>query len=142
MGLNNEELPDELHQKCLDQINISLALHRPEVKAAAINFVNAIGDGGVVIWQQALCALREMSFESGCECSIPHNFNINSSPSIKFTRNFLDPIVKIKNALMFRCTIRGPCARNVANTNCIAAKSSEAKRIAPLITIIAEYATS
>ena len=57
------------------------------------DFVKAIDDGGVVIWQQALCALHKMLFASGCEFSIPHKFNINMSPSIKFTRNVLAPIV-------------------------------------------------
>jgi hypothetical protein len=74
---------EELYQQCLDKIAIGLALHSPEVRAAVISFVNSIEDGGVVIWKQALCALRNMSFASGCGCSIRLNVN---SPSIKFTR--------------------------------------------------------
>ena len=59
---------EELYQQCLDQIAICLALRPPEVRAAAISYVNSIKDGGVVIWMQALCPLRNMSFASGCEC--------------------------------------------------------------------------
>jgi hypothetical protein len=85
---------EELYQQCLAEINICLALHSPAVRAAAISFVNSIKDGGVVTWTQALCPLRNMSFASGCGCSIPENVN---SPSIKFTRKVLHKIVEEKD---------------------------------------------
>jgi hypothetical protein len=105
---------EELYQQCLAEIAICLALHPPEVRAAAISFVNSIEDGGVVIWTQALCALRNMSFASGCGCSIPANVN---SPSINFTRKVLHKIVKTKNAVDYDCNIRGTCERNHEDTN-------------------------
>ena len=129
----------ELYHQCLAEIDICLALHPPEVRAAAISFVNSIEDGGVVFWTQALCPLRNMSFASGCGCSIPVNVN---SPSIKFTREVLHKIVKEKNAVNYDCNIRHTCERNDKDTNCEDAKNSEADALAPLIVSVAKYAIS
>ena len=52
---------EELYQQCLVEIAICLALHPPEVRAAAISFVNSIEDGGVVIWTRSSATLCKLA---------------------------------------------------------------------------------
>jgi len=61
-----------------------LGTHPPEVRAAAISFVNSIEDGGVVFWTQALCPLRNMLFASGCGCSLPATLGTRRSLGREF----------------------------------------------------------
>jgi hypothetical protein len=54
---------EELYQQCLTKIAICLALHPPEVRAAAISFVNSIKDGGVVIWTRSSAILCKLAMK-------------------------------------------------------------------------------
>jgi hypothetical protein len=131
---------EERKQRCIKMTEAFFAHYPPKVMKAAMDFIDSIGDNGIVIWMQALCAYFDMSIESGRESSIPEDFNYNKSPSVKFTFDVLDPMSKVLNAVTFRCNMRCDCERN--GSNCLNARASEASRIAPLIVCIAKYAHS
>ena len=90
MAMSNDEEEvnaslEEKKQQCLVLLNAYFARHPPNVKDAgingkdaAINFVESIGDDGIVIWMQALCAYGDMSIESGRESLIPEGFDSNN----------------------------------------------------------------
>jgi hypothetical protein len=137
---NEEEHNDDLKQQCIVLAKAFFARHPTEVMDAAIGFIESIGDNGIVIWMQALCAYFDMSIESGRESSIPEGFDTNKSPSVKFTLDVLDPIAKLLNAVKFRCNMRRCCERR--GNNCLHARMSEASNIAPLIACVAKYAIS
>jgi hypothetical protein len=130
----------ELKQRCIKMTEAFFAHYPPKVMKAAMDYIDSIGDNGIVIWMQALCAFFDMSIESGRESSIPEDFNTNKSPSVKFTLKVLDPIAKLLNAVTFRCNMRRDCERK--GDNCLDARASEASKIAPLIACIAKYAHS
>ena len=131
---------EERKQRCIKMTEAFFAHYPPKVMKAAMDFIDSIGDNGIVIWMQALCAYFDMSIESGRESSIPEDFDTNKSPSVKFTFDVLDPIAKLLNAVTFRCNVRRDCERN--DSNCLNARASEASKIAPLIACIAKYAHS
>jgi hypothetical protein len=131
---------EERKQRCIKMTEAFFAHYPPKVMKAAMDFIDSIGDNGIVIWMQALCAYFDMSIESGRESSIPEDFDTNKSPSVKFTFDVLDPMSKVLNPVTFRCNMRCDCERN--GSNCLNARASEASRIAPLIVCIAKYAHS
>jgi hypothetical protein len=137
---NEEEHNDDLKQQCIVLAKAFFARHPTEVMDAAIGFIESIGDNGIVIWMQALCAFFDMSIESGRESSIPEDFNTDNSPSVKFTLDVLDPMAELLNAVKFRCNMRRCCERR--GNNCLNARMSEASNIAPLIALVAKYAHS